>query len=441
MRATKVDAGIAGRPARAEPGGSYGETMRDPSWRRDRWADVGVVTLAALLGGLFFLDSIQTAANHGAGFPVVDLVVGGLACGALLLRRRWPVALALVLIPSLAASAAALGPTAVAIAAVAVYRPWPVATAVLAAHVATVGTLFRVVAGDTREFWQGLVVVLALDAALAASAMLIRSQRLLVQALRDRAAEAEERQRLRVEEARHAERERIAREMHDVLAHRISLLAMHAGALQVRRSADPDERHAAGVVRQCAYQALEDLREVIGMLRDDGTDGDRPQPTLSGVPALVEQSRAAGMRVSLDGDAADLAAVPDSIGRHLYRVVQEGLTNARKHAPDAPVHVRIGGATHDAVAPHVDGATTDRADETAALDADGGAAVHDDGGAGLVVEVRNGPPAGSGSARLPGSGSGLIGLQERMHLAGGRLRHEATTDGGFRLWAWLPWRP
>lgn len=110
--------------------------------------------------------------------------------------------------------------------------------------------------------------MLALDATLVASGLLVRSQHLLVRSLRERAREAEEGHRLRVEEARHTERERIAREMHDVLAHRISLLAVHAGALEVRRSAPEEERQAATVVRQYAYEALEDLREVIGMLRD-----------------------------------------------------------------------------------------------------------------------------------------------------------------------------
>ncbi|MEN3304067.1 MAG: hypothetical protein V7603_269 [Micromonosporaceae bacterium] len=375
-----------------------------------------MVTLAALLGGLFFLDSWTTATQRGAGFPILELVLGAAACAALPLRRRWPVLLAVVLIPSLMVSAAAMGATAVGIAAVALYRSWRTTAVVVGVHAVTVAALFHLVAKDRREFWQGLAVVLALDAALVASALLARSQRLLVESLRERAHQAEEGHRLREEEARHAERERIAREMHDVLAHRISLLAVHAGALEVRRSATLDERRAAGVVRQCAYEALEDLREVIGMLRDDdaGTrDADRPQPTLSDLPALVEQSRLAGMRVTFDSGTADLSAVPDSVGRHAYRIVQEGLTNARKHAPGAPVLVRL--------APR-DGA---------------GAA---GGGTGLVVEVANSLSAGA-AVVMPGAGSGLIGLRERMHLSGGQLEHGATPDGDFRLRAWLPWRP
>jgi signal transduction histidine kinase len=231
--------------------------------------------------------------------------------------------------------------------------------------------------------------------------MLIRSHRLLVGSWADRARQAEEGQRLRIEQARLGERERIAREMHDVLAHRVSLLAVHAGALEVRRDAPEPERAAAGVIRQCAHDAIEDLRQVIGMLREPA--GDRPQPTLADVPALVEQSRAAGATVALDLVEHD--AVPDGVGRHAYRIVQEALTNARKHAPGAPVRVAVTGGAED----------------------------------GLVVEVGN--ALGTGRSRLPGVGAGLVGLTERVQLAGGRIEHGPTLAGEFRLRAWLPWSP
>jgi signal transduction histidine kinase len=362
--------------------------------------DAGLIALAAVLGGLFLIDSVQTEPQKDVA---ADLVVGALAGAALLLRRRWPVALALALMPTILFSALAMGATAVAMSAVAVYRSWRVTAAVLTVHAVALVLVFGLATESRRDFWQGLVVLLALDAALVASGLLVRSQRLLVRSLRERAREAEEGQRLRIEEARHTERERIAREMHDVLAHRISLLAVHAGALEVRRSAPTEEREAAGIIRQCAYQALEDLREVIGMLRDDGTDNDRPQPTLTDLPALIEQSRLAGARIALD--SRNLPTVPDGVGRHAYRIVQEGLTNARKHAPGAPVTVRLAG---------------------------------DDG---LVVEVTNPLAERAPTPRLPGAGSGLIGLRERMKLVGGRLEHDRTPDGEFRLYAWLPLRP
>ncbi len=373
---------------------------------RTRLVDAGLVVLALLFGAFFVSDSLANG-EHGPAYPYVDLAVGVLACGALLLRRRWPVTLAAALIPTFAISASAMGATAVAIGAVAVYRSRRVAAGVVGVHAVIVTALFVVAAWGTTQFWPGLIAVLALDAAAVATGLLVRSQQLLVQSLRERAQEAEEGQRLRAEEARHAERERIAREMHDVLAHRVSLLAVHAGALEVRRSASEEERAAAGVIRQSAYEALEDLREVIGMLRDDGTaDADRPSPVLADVPGLVEQSRRAGMRVELEGG---VPIVPDTIGRHAYRIVQEGLTNARKHAPGTPVSVRL--STMDDF--------------------------------GLAVEIINALPArtSSAAAALPGAGSGLIGLGERVLLVGGRLAHGATPDGRFRLYAWLPWRP
>lgn len=391
-----------------------------------RWRDAGLIVLAATLGALFVLDAVRSAAEPGTGIPVTEPVVGGLACLALLLRRRRPVTVAAVLIPSMALSAAAMGPTVVAIGAVAVRRSWRVTGMVLAAHVVTVVTLFALVARSTGDFVLGCVVLLALDAAAVATGLLVRSQRQLVASLRERAREVEERQRLQVEQARHAERERIAREMHDVLAHRISLLAVHAGALEVRRSAPEADRRAAGVVRECAYEVLEDLRTLLGMLRDEpgaetdtaaatGGDADRPQPALADLPALVEQSRQAGTPVTLESDLHVLATAPEAVGRHVYRVVQEGLTNARKHAPGQPVRIRmIGGET-------------------------------------LSVEITNPLPAptpgtgtGTGTAvvpALPGAGSGLIGLRERMDLVGGRLEHGRTPDGRFRLRAQVPWRP
>jgi signal transduction histidine kinase len=197
--------------------------------------------------------------------------------------------------------------------------------------------------------------------------------------------------------------------MHDVLAHRISLLSMHAGALEFRPDADPEEiARAAGVVRASAHQALQDLREVIGVLREEPGDGrpERPQPTLEALPALLEESREAGMHVSHEYRVEDLAAVPAGVGRNAYRIVQEGLTNARKHARGAAVDVTVDGAA----------------------------------GVGLTVEVRNRLSLAAADVQLiPGAGTGLVGLSERTSLAGGTLEHGRTPTGDFHLRAWLPW--
>jgi signal transduction histidine kinase len=185
--------------------------------------------------------------------------------------------------------------------------------------------------------------------------------------------------------------------MHDVLAHRLSLVATYAGALEFRPDAPPERlAAAAGVIREGVHQALEELREVILVLRD-GTDDDAPGPTLAALPALVAEATAAGQCVQLTSAVASDA--PPAADRAGYRVVQEALTNARKHAPGAPVSVAVTGAPGD----------------------------------GLRIEVRN-PFTGKES----GDGTGLAGLTERIELAGGRLEH--TADGAeFRLRAQLPW--
>jgi signal transduction histidine kinase len=183
---------------------------------------------------------------------------------------------------------------------------------------------------------------------------------------------------------------------------------MHAGALEFRPDAPPDEiARAAGVVRASAHQALQDMREVIGVLREDPRDGDpeRPQPTLANLPGLLDESRQAGMHVSSECLVEDLGAVPDGVGRNAYRIVQEALTNARKHANGATVDVTLDGAA----------------------------------GTGLTVEVRNRLPVGTAPAPIPGAGTGLVGLSERTSLAGGRLEHGRTPAGDFELRAWLPW--
>ena len=197
--------------------------------------------------------------------------------------------------------------------------------------------------------------------------------------------------------------------MHDVLAHRISLLSLHAGALEFRPDAPPEEiARAAGVIRASAHQALEDLRAVIGLLRD-GSGGEPPQPpqpTLAALPGLLEESRAAGMHLHADVRLADLAAVPDAVGRHALRIVQEALTNARKHAASAAVELHIEGAP----------------------------------GEGLTIEVRNPAPVlSAAAAEIPGSGTGLVGLTERAVLSGGHLEHGVDEHGDFQLHAWLPW--
>ncbi|MEV7004555.1 histidine kinase [Streptomyces sp. NPDC093982] len=240
--------------------------------------------------------------------------------------------------------------------------------------------------------------------------MFVRSRHQLVLSLRERAQRAEVEAGLRAERARRLAREEIAREMHDVLAHRLSLLSVHAGALEFRSDAPPKEiGNVAGVIKESAHQALQDLREVIGVLRapeGDSSDDGRLQPGIDELPRLIEEARTAGTSVTLvDRVAVQHAAVPERVGRTAYRIVQEGLTNARKHAPRVKTVV-----------------TVMKGPET-----------------GLTIEVRNPLPTEHGQTAIPGSGLGLIGLAERAALTGGRLEHGLTSSGDFRLYAWLPW--
>jgi signal transduction histidine kinase len=236
--------------------------------------------------------------------------------------------------------------------------------------------------------------------------MYIGSRRELLWTLRHRAERAEAEQELRVRQARSNERARIAREMHDVLAHRISQISMHAGAIGFREDLTAEEmRDSVGVIREKAHEALTDLRGVLGVLRDGGTGlaEEAPQPTYADLPALVADAQGSGLNVSFE-DEVDTRGqqVPDALGRTLYRIVQEGITNARKHAPGSRLTIRVSGSPEG----------------------------------GLDVRMRN--PIGFGPTATPGAGLGLVGLAERAELSGGRLDHRREGQT-FVLHAWIPW--
>jgi signal transduction histidine kinase len=370
--------------------------------RRDWIVDSVLFLLAILFGGAGLADSIDSGLEPP--LLVFDAVGGAALCIALWGRRRWPFALALAATPILAISSSAGAAGAIILFTVAAYRRWQQAVLVAALQFAML-PIYRAVQPDGSDTGSYLEATLA-TAAIVSLGMLLRARR---QARRERGGRTRAEQQLRAEQIRYAERTRIAREMHDVLAHRISLLSLYAGGLEVRPDAPPEEiARAAGVIRASAHQALEDLREAIGLLRD-GADGDSPpppQPTLAALPGLLEESRAAGMSLNADLRAARLADVPDSVGRHALRIVQEALTNARKHAPSAPVDLRVEGAP----------------------------------GEGLTIEVHNPAPAlAAGATTMPGTGTGLAGLAERAALSGGHLEHGRDEHGDFHLRAWLPW--
>ncbi|MFG2065783.1 sensor histidine kinase [Micromonospora tulbaghiae] len=381
---------------------------------RDWFVD-GVLFVASLLWVLIAHGDVTSATpefglNAGpAWLEEVDLLIGLLVSGALWLRRRWPVGLAVATAPLVFFSVTSGIALLVITFTVLVHRPLPLGLALAGWNLLSLPVYLAVRPDPTMPFWGSVIWTALFIGAVVAWALFVRARRQLVLSLRDRAERAEAEQQLRLDQARQLERGRIAREMHDVLAHRISLLSLHAGALEFRPDAPPEEvARAAGVIRASAHAALQDLREVIGVLRAEvGSEAtpERPQPTLADVPALVAESRDAGVRVGVVDEVAEPEAVPAAIGRSAYRIVQEGLTNARKHAPGAVVTVRLAGGP----------------------------------GEGLAVEIVNPWPVGAPATAIPGTGTGLVGIAERVTLAGGRLEHGRDADGAFRLTAWLPW--
>ncbi|WP_432482947.1 sensor histidine kinase [Kineococcus esterisolvens] len=384
-----------------------------------RWAADTVLVVVCALCGLVFLglelDPASGPRVRGDAALVADVLLGLPATLALYARRRAPVLVAGVLVAVSVVSGFAAVPCLVALFGVAVRRRWP-AVAALGAATVLVGVVYGLLWPDP-EFPQWLLVLflLALVVPVAGWGMYVRTRHQLVASLREQAETARAEQELRVQRARATERARIAREMHDVLAHRLSLVSMHAGALEFRPGAPAEDvARAAGVIRAGTHEALEDLRDILGVLRADAAApggeevSGRPQPTLDDVPALVEEARAAGADVDLHLGVPDGARPPALAGRTAYRVVQEGMTNARKHAAGRPVRVLVDGAPGTGLE----------------------VSVVDDGAAAAL--------APSPGAAVPGAGLGLVGLAERVALAGGELEH-GRTGGGYRLRARLPW--
>jgi signal transduction histidine kinase len=395
MRAVRALFGALVAPEDDEP-------SRARRSRRDWIVDLALFLAAIVTGFVTHANAVE----HGLEGPlhVLDLIGGLTLCLALWGRRRWPFVLGLASVPILAFSSFAGCAGGIIVFTVAAYRRWQQAFLVAGLQLAVMPIYQAVQPGDSDT--TSYVVGVLGTVTLVAWGMVLRGRR---QARGERVRRTRAEEELRVEQIRYAERTRIAREMHDVLAHRISLLSMHAGALEIRPEAPPEDvARAAAVIRASAHQALEDLRATIGLLRD-GTDGEAPQPpqpTLGALPRVLAESRAAGMRLHADVRVADLPAVPDSIGRHALRIVQEALTNARKHAPSAAVDLRVDGAP----------------------------------GEGLAIEVHNPAPVpAAGATEIPGSGTGLVGLAERATLSGGHLEHGRDEHGDFHIRAWLPW--
>ncbi len=384
---------------------------------RDWAVDAALFAFAVVVGaGEFWFVVVGNWFGLPLWIRVGDLVLGGLLCVALWWRRRAPVALGIAAATAAGVSDTAAGALFVLVFSLAVHRGWtravPVACATVVLGIPYIVLYFPGVIGDPLVAL--LLIALALAVAVSAG-LAVRARRQLVLSLRQRAdAERAEHER-RLAETRLQERARIAREMHDVLAHRISLLSVHAGALEYRTAmaesgqapapTAAEVHQAVSVVRSNAHRALEELQDVLRVLREPGTapvGTDRPPPTADRLPHLLAEARAGGQDVDIEPGIDDaLAGLPPLLQRTVYRIVQEGLTNARKHAPGT--RVRVGVTRGDAV----------------------------------EVLLENAVPVGMTGTEIPGARAGLTGVAERVVQHGGTLA-TGIADGRFRLHASLP---
>lgn len=285
--------------------------------------------------------------------------------------------------------------------------------AALALFAAIAALGFALVPLSDGNVSQGFTVVLVLALAIVApwlTGRYVRQYARLVRAGWELAARMEREQAAVADRERLRERSRIAGDMHDSLGHDLALIALRAAALEVDPGLGARQQAAAGELRVAAAGATARLRDIIGVLRtdEDGEDKATSAPTTpvgETVEAVVERARASGLRVELTVTGPG-GETPPMVDRAVHRLVVESLTNAARHAPGASVRVAL-----------------ERAADT------------------LTVSVSNGPGTGVRGERAPSGGTGLVGLDERVRLAGGRLTHRARADGGFAVRAVLPLAP
>jgi signal transduction histidine kinase len=376
--------------------------------RRRSWLLDGAIALALAVLAVAVVAVQVPPYGDVRGAAIVG--TGLLAAAGVLVRRRFP--LWLLAAAVLAGVVGGEVSAALPFAAYAVVRYAP-ATRLrwvalgIAAAVALAPWQFT----SANEALNNVLIVIVLLVLPAVFGLWVRARADLVAALMDRAERAEAEQQLRAREAVLAERARITMEMHDVVGHRVSLMVLQAGAIDMAAD-DPERvRRLAGQLQDAGRRSLEELRQLLGLLSDfGGVDGAgaadgpaplAPQPTLADVDELVGDARRAGLDVTLTRCGPPRELDP-TVGRTAYRVVQEALTNAGKHAPGGPVIV-----------------TLDVRETELAVT--------------VVNRAATRPPTA-----LPSGGLGLIGLRERVRTVGGTLRAEPRLDGGFRVEAVLP---
>ena len=391
-----------------------------PRTVRDWIVDVFALLFGAGVAVPSLLSTLGSGDDRIAGWTIgLDVLLGVVAVVSLWWRRSRPIEVGVLTAVLTVVSACAAPASIVGLFSVAVHRRTGYALGVAGINVVT-AAVFPLWRDEDTSYWVTVLISAVIVVIVLAWGMFVRARRQLVWTLRERAERAEAEQRMLADQARTAERSRIAREMHDVLAHRISLMALHAGGLQVRPDLPAAQvRETADLLRSTAQQALEELRGVIGVLRGDGGGSTGaldalapapPQPTLRDIPRLVEDTRRAGAKIDFSMDVPAAERLPDTVGRDAYRIVQEALTNVAKHARGTATVVDLRGAPGD----------------------------------GLHIDIRNRLPVAAGDRlaglTLPGSGSGLLGLRERVALAGGSIEHGPNDRGEFVVDATLAWR-
>ncbi|WP_239066049.1 sensor histidine kinase [Microbacterium hibisci] len=391
-------AASAPAPARADAGAA--DPAGRTGWRA--WTSPLDLAIAGGIGVWAMLEALLVPSAH----PVAQVGFAVAISLPLAVRRRLPatvmlvVAAALVLHAALAGADATFNPfPSLLVATFTVaerVRPWPLAAllglvpiaAMLGAHalgyfgavgIETAGALFLV-------FFVGSTWT---------AGRIVRHRALSLQSTRDSSAQ-------RAAEAAASERRRIARELHDIVAHSLSIVALQAAAAEQFVERDPARaRTHLQLTRRTAQGALDEMRHLLEVLREDEASY-VPQPGLSALPDLIAETEAAGHRCTLMTDAAT-DGLPDGLALAVYRIVQESLTNVRKHAPGAEVEVGVTAGAGE-----------------------------------LEVRVENGPPTRSLAASVAGGGNGLPGMSERARLYGGRLESGPTPAGGWRVRAIIP---
>jgi signal transduction histidine kinase len=368
---------------------------------RSIWLEVFLALISAVS-----ITLTDRAATDTSAIPWPVAIAGTVALSLLLLflRRRAP------LVPfAFSALLTAFSPEAslaVLVTAYAVGRyeeRWAVRVGAAVVGLVAVGQPWSL---NSLEDWIGAVagglLAVVLPGAIGSWA---HTREKLLMALTERAERAEAERELMAREAVLSERTRIAREMHDAVGHRVSLMVLQAGAIEMAAGDPGKVEQLACNVQSAGRQALDELRQMVGVLRGGDVDDEAPlgpQPGIADLAHLVAEARTAGMTVDLIAGPDGADPVDPAVDRAAYRIVQEALTNAGKHAPGAVVCV-----------------TVDRL------------------GSDLVVRVVNGEPTDV-PGEVPGGGYGLVGLAERVRTLGGRLTAEPRLDGGFGVEAVLP---